>query len=213
MSGTTIEPITRQVKPIEWEGKRGRSVVIERTFPTLIEDLWDAIVTPERLARWFLPVHGDLVEGGRYQLDGNAGGTIRRCDTPRYLELSWEMQGGVGWVLLNLESQSDESTRLTLEHIAEDEAHFLEFWAQYGPGSVGVGWDTALVSLDGYIDAGEAYEPVDENAWVTTDEGRAFMRAASDDWVAAAIAFGTDPDVAKAAGKETYAFYTGTSVE
>jgi len=27
-------------------------------------------------ARWFLPIEGDLKLGGKYQLKGNAGGTI-----------------------------------------------------------------------------------------------------------------------------------------
>lgn len=213
MSETNVQPTVRQVKPIQWEGKKGRSVVIERSFATSVDDLWDAIVTPERLARWFLPVSGDLVEGGQYQLEGNAGGTIRRCDAPHYLELSWEIQGGIGWITLTLAPLGDDSTRLVLEHIGEDEAHFLEFWAQYGPGSVGVGWDTAFMSLDAYIEQGDDYEPFDENAWVATAEGQAFMLAASDGWVAAAIAFGTDPEAARAAGKQTYAFFTGTPVE
>ena len=31
---------------------------------------------PERIPRWFLPVSGDLRLGGRYQLEGNAGGEV-----------------------------------------------------------------------------------------------------------------------------------------
>lgn len=64
--------------------------------------LWEATTTPERLARWFLPVEGDLKLGGRYQLEGNAGGTITRCDPPEALDMTWEFGGGTSWVNLRL---------------------------------------------------------------------------------------------------------------
>ena len=44
--------------------------------------MWDACTDPERIGRWFLPVSGDLRLGGRYQLEGNAGGEILRCEPP-----------------------------------------------------------------------------------------------------------------------------------
>ena len=213
MSEERAAEVDRQVVDRQWEGKPARSVVIERAYPTPLDDLWDAIVTPERLARWFLPVSGDLAQGGRYQLEGNAGGTIRRCNPPTYLELSWEMHGGVGWVTLTLTAVTDDETRLALEHIAHEEDDFLAFWAQFGPGSVGLGWDIGLLALADYVDQGPRYAPFDEAAWIATPAGRGFLQTANEDWVGAAIAFGTDPEVARAAGRETFAFYTASGVE
>src|SRR4029453_4607335 len=66
-------------------------VTLTRSYPTDAEDVWDAITTPERGARWFLPVRGDLRLGGSYQLEGNAGGRIRACEPPRRLQLTWNM--------------------------------------------------------------------------------------------------------------------------
>lgn len=66
-------------------------LVIRRHYKAEREDVWDAITTPERLVRWFLPISGDLRPGGRYQLEGNAGGEVVRCERPSEIGLTWEM--------------------------------------------------------------------------------------------------------------------------
>ena len=58
-------------------------VVASRSYDTDIDDLWEAITNAERIPRWFLPITGELRLGGRYQLQGNAGGTITACEPPR----------------------------------------------------------------------------------------------------------------------------------
>lgn len=35
-----------------------------QTYPTTPADLWAAVTRPDRLARWFAPVTGDLRDGG-----------------------------------------------------------------------------------------------------------------------------------------------------
>ena len=52
-------------------------------------DVWDAIVDPGRLRRWFAPVSGELRAGGSYQIEGNVDGDIRRCEPPHALGLTW----------------------------------------------------------------------------------------------------------------------------
>ena len=84
-----VGAVTRKVSSREHEGKLARVVVATRTYDTSADDLWDALTSAERLPRWFLPVSGDLRLGGRYQLEGNAGGTITRCEPPRSLALTW----------------------------------------------------------------------------------------------------------------------------
>src|SRR6185437_5583927 len=78
----------RQFLNRDHEGKPSRVVVAVRTYDTAPPDLWDALTNRERIPRWFLPIEGDLKLGGRYQLKGNAGGTITRCDTPHALYVS-----------------------------------------------------------------------------------------------------------------------------
>src|SRR5262245_15413379 len=67
----------------------GNTVRLRRTYAARVEDVWDAITDPDRIGRWFLPVTGDLRLGGRYQLKGNAGGEILRCEPPRLLAVTW----------------------------------------------------------------------------------------------------------------------------
>ena len=92
----------RQYLEREHDGKPARVVVATRTYDTDADDLWDALTSPERIPRWFLPVEGDLKLGGRYQLKGNAGGTITRCEPPQALDVTWEFGGGMSWVTLRL---------------------------------------------------------------------------------------------------------------
>jgi uncharacterized protein YndB with AHSA1/START domain len=71
--------VTRSVTNFEKDGKPASTVTLTRLYETSVDDLWDAVTSPQRIPRWFLPVEGDLQLGGRYQLKGNAGGTITAC--------------------------------------------------------------------------------------------------------------------------------------
>jgi len=190
-------------------GKPALVAVAIRTYDTTVEDLWDAMTTPERLARWFLPVEGDLLVGGRYQLKGNAGGTISRCDPPQRLDLTWEFMGGTSWVNLRL-APDGRKARLTLEHIAHKGGIGEDHLKQYGPGAVGIGWDLALHGLSQHLaNPGVAIDPVAFEAWTQSSEGKAFIRACGDAWGAAHAAAGEDPAVARAQADRTIAFYSG----
>jgi uncharacterized protein YndB with AHSA1/START domain len=197
--------VGREISSREKDGAVARVLVATRVYETAAEDLWDALTNPERIPRWFLPISGDLRLGGNYQLEGNAGGEILQCDPPRQLGLTWGMQGQVSWVTVSLSEDPDGGTLLRLEHTAHVPD---EMWAQYGPGAVGVGWDSALLGLDRHVTTG-ADRPEDVVAWLTSDEGRSFVGASSDAWCAASIAAGTAPDEARAAAARTTAAYTG----
>ena len=71
-----IGAVIRQVRIAERDGKEAKVVVATLTFATTPDDLWSAITEPERLQRWFSPVSGDLRLGGRYQIEGNASGSV-----------------------------------------------------------------------------------------------------------------------------------------
>ena len=72
----------------------GRTVVLRRRYAAAVEDVWDAITDPERIGRWFLPVSGDFRPGGTYQLEGNAGGTILRCERAAPARAELDRRGG-----------------------------------------------------------------------------------------------------------------------
>lgn len=194
----------RVVRTGERDGSPTRIVVARRTYRTDADDLWDALTDPERIPRWFLPVTGDLRVGGRYQTEGNAGGVIERCDRPEVLGLTWEMGDRVSWLELRLLPDGD-GTRLELVHEAPVDP---DFWAQFGPGAVGVGWDLAMWGLGLHVATGEAVDPEMGMAFPMTPEGRAFVEVAASGWAAAAAADGDDADAATEAGERTLAFYT-----
>jgi uncharacterized protein YndB with AHSA1/START domain len=200
--------VERSVEAFERDGKPVRAVVLRRGYDTDIEDLWDALTNAERIPRWFMPVEGDLKQGGRYQLIGNAGGTITSCAPPAALALTWEMRGQVSWVEVQLRPESPERTRLTLRHIAEVTPEGEQFWDQFGPGAVGVGWEGGLLGMALYL-ANPTADKIDENTFATTPEGRAFFSDSAARWGDAAIAAGQGEEAARTAARNTAAFYTG----
>ena len=68
-----VDEINAVHRAVRVDGENA-AVVLRRTYPAAVADVWDALTSPERIARWFLPVTGDLHLGGKYQLEGNAGG-------------------------------------------------------------------------------------------------------------------------------------------
>lgn len=204
------DAVERNVVSMEWEGRPARAVVAERTYSTGVGDLWDALTDPERMKRWFMPVSGDLKPGGRFQLEGNAGGEILACEPPRRLYVTWEMRGQISWVVVTLAAAGDDAARLRLEHIGHEDAQYLGFWEQFGPGAVGVGWDLSLLGLAEYLRTGTSPEGQGNDAWLMTGEGRPFAEVTSKAWGEADAAFGTDREAAEAAAKRTFGFYTGS---
>jgi len=203
--------VVRKVEDVTHEGQAARAVVASRDYPTNIADLWNAITEKDRIPRWFAPVSGDLELGGRYQIKGNAGGTVTACEPPRQFALTWEFGGGMSWVEVELAEAGDGATRLTLRHIAPLDDKSEEFWDRFGPGAVGVGWDLSLMGLGWHIETGESNERFAEETWALSDEGKAFATWSSDSWTAASIAYGTVADAANRAGASTTAFYTGAA--
>jgi len=202
-----INAVQRQVGTRVLEAGEARTVVISQSYDAAIEDVWDACTNPERIPRWFLPITGELKVGGRYQLQGNAGGTIERCDPPTSFAATWEFGGQVSWIEVRLVAEPGV-TRLVLEHIAQVDD---ERWAEFGPGAVGVGWDMGFVGLAIHLSSGQAVDPGEGAAWAASADGRRFMSLASQRWYDASIAAGTDEAAARAAADRTLAAYTGAN--
>ena len=52
-----IAAVERSVSSLERDGQPARAATLARTYPTRLEDLWDAVTNGERIPRWFLPSH------------------------------------------------------------------------------------------------------------------------------------------------------------
>jgi uncharacterized protein YndB with AHSA1/START domain len=128
-----------------------RTVVLRRRYEADIEDVWSAWTEPERLNRWFLPVSGDLREGGSFSLEGDASGEILACERPRRLRVTWVYgDRPVDEVELRLMPDGD-GTLVELSHATAAEL------VEYGgarvdavPG-IGAGWELPVAYLDRYL--------------------------------------------------------------
>ena len=199
-----LTAVTRAVTYTKRDDRPAGVVTLSRSFTASAEDLWDAVTSAERIPRWFMPVSGDLRLGGRYQLEGNAGGTIVTCEPPSLVAVTWEFAGDVSWVEVSIAEEGAGRARLTLSHTALLSPH----WDEFGSGAVGVGWEMGMLGLALYL--AQLDEPkLDEEEFAGSSEGRALMVGSSGGWGQASIDAGEAPEAARAAAARTAAFYTG----
>ena len=157
------------------------SVSVARTYQADIEDVWDAVTNPERITRWLYPISGDFKPGGSFQLEGNAGGEILRCDRPTGLQVTF---GGAESVLDLRATDTGEHTTIELTHTVP--------LAMAGGGAgalfVGPGWDDALFGLAIYL-RGEAV--LDQREAANSPEMVSFNTGSIRQWAEAIEISGT----------------------
>lgn len=202
-----INAVRRQVGSRILEAGKANVSTISQIYDAPRDDVWDACTNVERIPRWFLPISGDLRLGGKYQFEGNANGTIERCDPTHSFAATWEYGGEVSWIEVRLTTEPDGRTRFELEHVAHVDD---EKWAEYGPGATGVGWDMGLMGLTLHLSSGAPVNPEESAAWMASDDGKSFVTLSSQSWCEAYIASGADPEAAQAAADRTTAAYTAT---
>jgi hypothetical protein len=208
-----IAATNREVSTPEVDGALSYAQTLARTYPSPIDDVWDAVTSAERIPRWFLPVSGDLRLGGTYQLEGNAGGEIRRCEPPAdgraSYSITWGMGGDPAIVTVRLTEVDAHSTRLELDSVVAADALPPGMWDTYGPGATGIGFELGLLGLALHVDEDTSVTPETAAAWQVSAEGKGLTRGAADAWAKAHIASGESAEKARAAADATYAFYTG----
>ncbi|MCD5348222.1 SRPBCC domain-containing protein [Agromyces sp. S2-1-8] len=210
-----LDAVTRSIETKEVDSERTYVQLLTQTYPSPIDDVWDAVTSAERIPRWFLPISGDLRLGGTYQLEGNAGGEIRSCEPPRDGTAGYSVTWGMGVgepaiVSVRLIEVDASHTRFELENVATATSLPDGMWEQFGPSATGIGWDQGLLGLALHFSGGDdGISPEEAPAWVASDEGKAFMRRSADAWAAAHERDGVSAEVAKGASDRTYAAYTG----
>lgn len=201
---------SRRWEKREHRGKPAYGTVSTRTFDTTVEDLWDAITKPERIARWFGTVQGQLERGGRFQIVGNAEGTIERCNAPEALDLTWEFGGTMSWVRARVGSEGGRAPHDRAFLPPGRRGPRCGVFRNLRSGGGGVGWDLGLEGLRMHLAGLDApVEPEAAQAWMSSEEGKAFIRGSGEAWAKAHIASGADPEEAWAMAERTIAFYSG----
>jgi uncharacterized protein YndB with AHSA1/START domain len=202
-----ISTVRRALGTRTLEAGEARVQTISQVYDTDLDDMWDVVTNPSRIARWFVPVEGELKLGGHYQLTGNAGGTVTSCEPPRGYAATWEFGEMVSWVEVRLTSEGPDRTRFELEHVAHVDE---EMWQQFGPGATGLGWDSGFWGLAKHLsDPTGVPDNADVASWLASDEGKAMLRGSADGWAEAEIAAGGDPADARRHADTSYAAYTG----
>ena len=114
--------------------------------------------------------------GGRYQLEGNAGGEVVACEPPHRFRVTWvygevTSPEQISELEVRLTAAGEDSTTLVLEHtaIVPD-----EMWEQFGPGAVGVGWDGGMLGLSLHL-SGESVG--DRATWLRVRGGSRVQHA------------------------------------
>ena len=201
-----LAAVRRVLGTVDRDGQELRRLTLTRSYPTTPEDLWEALTDSDRIPRWFLPVTGDLRPGGRYQLEGNAGGDVLSCDPPRTFSVTWEYDGHVSWVTVTL---TPDGTGTVLE-LAHDAPSAPDHWDRYGPGAVGIGWELGLIGLAEHVATARppsTRRRSPRGCRATTASGSCPRAAPS--WAEARIAAGDDAEESRAAAARCTAAYTG----
>ena len=188
----------RAVTAVERDGRDAYDVVLQCDLGCEPNALWEALTDSSVLAKWFLPVTGDLRLGGQFAFEHNASGTIIQCEPQKSFQVTWEF-GGTSWV----ECRVNGGT-LTIIHTS----HVSDHWQKYGPSATGVGWEMAATSLRAFLSGSKA--PTNEE-FSNTQQGRAFIRQSCESWAAAHIKGAASEVDAKKAAENTAQFYTGES--
>jgi uncharacterized protein YndB with AHSA1/START domain len=201
-----INAVQRNVGKRTIDTGEAHVLTISQSYDTDQADLWDAVTNIERIPRWLMPISGDLQVGGSYQLEGNANGTILTCDPPKNFTATWEYGGNVSWIDVSVNDDGPDRARLVVEHIAHVDD---EMSRQFGPGAVGIGWDSMLLGLALHLSTGESVDPAVGQQWLATEDGRRFLTLSGEEWYTANVALGTDPATARAAADRCLKAYLG----
>lgn len=126
------------------------AVRVEDVYDTDIEDLWDAVTNPERLARWIVTVPGYLRQGEEFDASFTSGFEgrcrIEMCERPhRLLVTIWDRETGDASTMEAKLEGSVDGTRLVIEESGVP----VQQLAAYG-----AGWQVHAEDLAGHV-AGE----------------------------------------------------------
>ena len=141
-------------------------LVLSRTFPASIEDVWASVTESDRTARWFGAWEGDAAPGRTIKVQMAYEDQapwfdmrIDACDPPRRLALSTTEESG-GWRIELLLSHADGRTELRLVHHLDNTDQIGEVgpgWEYYLDMLVAARHGTAAPSFDDYYPAMKPY--------------------------------------------------------
>jgi uncharacterized protein YndB with AHSA1/START domain len=146
----TAEPRSRFARGELLTLDDGRGAIrTEGVYATGIEDLWEAVTDPARLARWLCEVEGEPALGATltatFRSDWTGSLRVLACDPPRHLLLDSRAEGDAPTEMEAWLEPDGDGTRLVVEERgfvpADTAAH-------------GAGWQAHLEDLAALVDGG-----------------------------------------------------------
>ena len=148
-----------------------RVAVLTRTYETSVENLWDACTDPERLARWYTTVTGELRVGGMFDQVNMGGGVITVCDAPHHLKVVLG-KGGVDEIEVRVSpGPRDGTATLELQHATTLDSHEIGGQMYDAVFCMGGGYYPRLLALDLHL-RGTLPEDYDATAFHLNPEMR-----------------------------------------
>ena len=130
-----------------YEDDGAGTVRIEDVFDTEIDDLWEAVTNPQRLARWLGTVEGDLRPGGTFSATFTSTwegpGRVEVCDAPHRLLLTLEPGTDDQTLVEAWLTPDGDATRL----VVEERGFPLDRVADHG-----AGWQVHIEDLRAHLE-------------------------------------------------------------
>ncbi|GAB3250372.1 hypothetical protein GCM10027562_09890 [Arthrobacter pigmenti] len=143
--------------------KQEINLAFERHYNTTTADLWNAVTDPDRLARWFASVSGDLREGGNFVVDFEEGdasqiarGKVTKCRAPEEFRASWNFPGEAESRISVSIHKDNGGALLKLEHFGLSETAAAEY---------GAGWQAYIEALSADFKGDQARGPAWDDRW------------------------------------------------
>ncbi len=178
-----------------------------------LDDIWGALVKPDKLAKWLLPATGKLAKGGQYHLGDVAKGQITVCEPKRRLSLSFDRNGRVQLLDITFGETGKgkaKSRSITLKITAHSADLPAAAWKSMGPAVVAIGWEMVCTALLAYLDAPKT--PPAKNAVLllsASAAGAEYAKSACEEWSKAAQRGGLEMPSSPNPEPQLLWFYTG----
>ncbi len=153
-----------------------------------LDDIWGALVKPEKLALWLKPVAGKLSKGGDFAVGNAAKGKILTCEPKRRLALELAMGAAKQTIDVSFGETGkgkSKARKITVKITANIADLPEKTWPKYGPALVAMGWELVGQAFVGYLEAAPTRGFA---AFAMGAGGRSYASAAFDAWRAAAKA-------------------------
>ena len=150
----------------------------ERRYSNSINEVWDAITNPDRIAQWWLPFDADitveLTAGGAYELRGKEGAPtlswkVLRADAPHLFAhthvepgvvITWELsEEGDGCVLVLTQTVPDRASAVSNNFVVGLHTSLDRLGALLRGHAIDWDWNAMSDHQRRYAKAGLAVEP------------------------------------------------------